>query len=147
MKISRFFLIAALAVAGASACAQATSFFELSAGMYRIEVEVAATPASRAQGLMHRKQMPEQRGMLFVFPESAIHCMWMKNTLLPLAVAFLDEQGTILNVEEMQPQTENNHCAAKPARYALEMNAGWFKRRGLAAGTAINGVLKAPRGF
>ena len=126
--------------------AWAQSLLELNIGMYRIEAEVAFTPQSRAQGLMHRKEMAAHHGMLFVFPESAIHCMWMKNTDLPLAVAFLDEQGTILNIEEMQPHTETSHCAAKAARYALEMNKGWFKRINLGAGSLINGVSKAPAG-
>jgi uncharacterized protein len=95
-------------------------------------------------GLMNRKSMPTQHGMLFVFDADARHCMWMKNTLLPLSVAFLDEQGIILNVEEMKPQTENTHCATRPARYALEMNEGWFSRRGLKAGTALKGIDRAP---
>jgi len=113
---------------------------ELSVGMYRIEAEVAATQENRMVGLMQRRSMPANHGMLFVFTEQQRHCMWMRNTLLPLSVAFLDEQGRILNVEDMQPQTEDNHCAAKPARFALEMNLGWFKQKGLAAGTKINGV-------
>lgn len=113
---------------------------ELSIGMYRIEAEVAATQENRMVGLMQRRSMPVNHGMLFVFTEQQRHCMWMRNTLLPLSVAFLDEQGRILNVEDMQPQTEDNHCAAKPARFALEMNLGWFKQKGLAAGTKINGV-------
>lgn len=125
-----------------AACAD--GLLELSVGMHRIQAEVAASDASRQRGLMHRRDMPEYAGMLFVFPVRARHCMWMKNTLLPLSVAFLDEGGVILNVEEMQPQTENNHCASKDARFALEMNAGWFKKRGLVAGTRINGVEKAP---
>jgi uncharacterized membrane protein (UPF0127 family) len=119
---------------------------ELSAGMHRIEAEVAATPESRQTGMMLRTSMPSHRGMLFVFTDSAKHCMWMRNTLVPLSVAFLDEKGRILNVEEMQPKTEDNHCAAKPARYALEMNLGWFRSRGLGAGIAITGVDKAPAG-
>lgn len=113
---------------------------ELSIGMYRIEAEVAATQENRMVGLMQRRSMPANHGMLFVFTEQQRHCMWMRNTLLPLSVAFLDEQGRILNVEDMQPQTEDNHCAAKPARFALEMNLGWFKQKGLVAGTKINGV-------
>jgi len=117
---------------------------ELTAGFHRIEAEVASTQDSRIKGLMHRRNMPINRGMLFVFPETAQHCMWMQNTFLPLAVAFLDPQGSIINVEEMQPQTENNHCAAKPAKFALEMNAGWFKQRGLGARTTIGGIDKAP---
>ena len=117
---------------------------ELSAGMHRIEAELAATSASRQTGMMQRAIMPSQRGMLFVFPEVAKHCMWMRNTLLPLSVAFLDETGRIINIEDMQPKTENNHCATKPARFALEMNLGWFKSRGIGAGFVITGIDKAP---
>lgn len=113
---------------------------ELSAGIYRIEAEVARNFASRAQGLMHRRQMPRNRGMLFVFEQPSRYCMWMRNTLIPLAVAFIDERGEILNIEEMAPETETNHCAAKPARYALEMNAGWFSAHKLAAGARIGGI-------
>lgn len=116
---------------------------ELSAGIYRIEAEVASTLASRAEGLMHRREMPASRGMLFVFEQPARHCMWMRNTLIPLAVAFIDDQGLILNIEEMRPETETNHCAARSARYALEMNAGWFSRRGLAPGARIDGIKGA----
>ena len=119
---------------------------ELFAGMHRIEAEVAATPGSRQTGMMQRTIMAPQRGMLFVFPEVAKHCMWMRNTVLPLSVAFLDEKGRIINIEDMQPQTEDNHCAVKPARYALEMNLGWFKTRGLGAGFSITGIDKAPPG-
>lgn len=113
---------------------------ELSVGMYRIEAEVAASQDNRMVGLMQRRSMPPNHGMLFVFAEPQRHCMWMKNTLLPLSVAFMDEQGRILNVEDMQPQTEDNHCAAGPARFALEMNLGWFRQKGLGAGTKVNGV-------
>lgn len=130
----------------AAAAAQALPVMELAAGFHRVEAEVAATNPARMQGLMNRKSMPQQRGMLFVFPESALHCFWMKNTLIPLSIAFLDETGRILNVDEMQPRTENNHCAAKPARYALEMNAGWFTQRGLKVGDTIGGIERAPRG-
>ena len=117
---------------------------ELFAGMHRIEAEVAATQDSRMSGMMLRTMMLPQRGMLFVFPQVAKHCMWMRNTLLPLSVAFLDDKARIINVEDMQPQTEDNHCAAQPARYALEMNLGWFRSRGLTAGFAIGGIDKAP---
>ncbi|OHC67419.1 MAG: hypothetical protein A3H93_20505 [Rhodocyclales bacterium RIFCSPLOWO2_02_FULL_63_24] len=119
---------------------------ELFAGMHRVEAEIAATPETRMSGLMQRRIMAPQRGMLFVFPEVAKHCMWMRNTLLPLSVAFLDEKGRIINVEDMQPQTDDNHCSTVPARYALEMNLGWFKSRGLVAGLAITGIDKAPTG-
>jgi uncharacterized membrane protein (UPF0127 family) len=119
---------------------------ELFAGMHRVEAEVAATLGSRMSGLMQRRIMAPQRGMLFVFPEVAKHCMWMRNTLLPLSVAFLDEKGRIINVEDMQPQSDDNHCATKPARYALEMNLGWFKSRGIGAEFSITGIDKAPSG-
>lgn len=117
---------------------------ELSAGIHRIEAEVANTQQARMQGLMHRKGMLAWHGMLFVFPQVATHCMWMHNTLLPLSVAFLDSGGNILNIEDMQPQTENNHCAARPARYALEMNLNWFKSRGISAGMPIYGLERIP---
>ena len=118
---------------------------ELTAGFHRIEAEVAADQQNRMTGLMNRKAMPPQRGMLFVFPEKNTHCMWMRNTFLPLSVAFLDEEGRIINIEDMQPQTEDNHCAKVPARYALEMNLGWFAQRGLKPGTKLGGISKAPR--
>jgi uncharacterized membrane protein (UPF0127 family) len=97
---------------------------------------------------MLRKAMAQGAGMLFVFDESAGHCMWMKNTLLPLSVAFIDERGAIVNIEDMQPLDESAHCATRPARYALEMNQGWFKKRGIAPGTVIQGLERysaAPR--
>lgn len=119
---------------------------ELAVGMHRIEAELAHTPEARQNGLMNRKSMPEQRGMVFVFTSEARHCMWMKNTLIPLSVAFIDAQGRILNIEQMQPQTENSHCAAADARYALEMNLGWFAARGIAAGQRVIGVGRLPDG-
>lgn len=122
----------------------ASGTLELTVGMYRIQAELANTDATRQRGLMFRKDMPEQQGMLFVFPAVAQHCMWMRNTLLPLSVAFLDEEGRIINVEEMAPKTEINHCADRPARYALEMNRNWFKQRGLGPGAQIRGIDRAP---
>ncbi|MDO8959158.1 MAG: DUF192 domain-containing protein [Rhodocyclaceae bacterium] len=138
------FLSLCFGLFAALATAQALPVMELQAGFHRIEAEVAHTQPARVQGLMQRREMPPQRGMLFVFPESDRHCMWMKNTLLPLAVAFLDDAGRIINVAEMQPGSEDNHCAARPARYALEMNAGWFARRGLKPGAVIGGIERAP---
>ena len=117
---------------------------ELGAGMYRIEAEVAHMPQTRQIGLMNRRSMPSQRGMVFVFERDATHCMWMKNTYLPLSVAFLDAQGKVINIEDMQPQTEDNHCAAAPARFALEMNIGWFRERGIKPGDALRGVERLP---
>ena len=116
---------------------------QLQIGMYLIKAEVAANHGTRMQGLMLREKMAANEGMLFVFPERDRQCMWMKNTLLPLSVAFLDDAGVILNVEDMQPQTEDSHCSAKPARYALEMNLGWFKAKNLKPRTKISGIEKA----
>ena len=118
---------------------------ELSAGFYRIEAEVASTDRNRQLGLMNRQAMPAQHGMLFVFTENNTHCMWMRNTLLPLSVAFLNEEGKIINIEDMKPQTEDIHCAKVPARYALEMNVGWFAQRGIKPGMKLGGIDKAPR--
>jgi len=127
------------------ALAQALPVMELTACFHRIEAEVAATPQTRAQGLMHRTELPEHRGMLFVFPHDAAHCFWMKNTLIPLSIAFIDAEGRISNIAEMQPRSEANHCARQPVRYALEMNRGWFSQRGLKAGDVIGGIARAPR--
>ena len=121
-----------------------TPMIELTVGIHRIEAEVAADPASRKQGLMMRENMPVNHGMLFVFPQADRYCMWMRNTLIPLSVAFLDEQGHILNIEDMQPQTENNHCAKAPAPFALEMNLGWFSSKGIKEGQRISGIEKSP---
>lgn len=118
---------------------------DLNIGMYRIEAEVAADQANRMQGLMQRRSMPAQQGMLFVFTTAERHCMWMRNTLIPLSVAFLDEQGQVINIEDMAPQTDDSHCASRPARYALEMNKGWFEQKGFKAGARLGGIDKAPR--
>ena len=118
---------------------------ELSASFHRIDAEVAADQQNRMQGLMNRRSMAANQGMLFVFTHPDRHCMWMRNTLLPLSVAFLDEQGRILNIEDMKPQTENNHCASAPARFALEMNQGWFASKGIKVGQRIGGVEKSPQ--
>jgi len=117
----------------------------LQASFYRIEVEVAATQTNRMVGLMQRQRLGANQGMLFVFPKAERHCMWMKNTLIPLSVAFLDEEGRIVSLSDMQPQTENSHCAAASARYALEMNQGWFSAKGIKPGMKIGGLQQAPR--
>jgi uncharacterized protein len=112
----------------------------LGAGMHLIHAEVADRDAARAYGLMQRTSLPPNGGMLFVFEERDLHCMWMKNTLLPLSVAFIDERGAILNIADMQPLTEESHCAARPARFALEMAQGWFAARGIRAGSRLRGL-------
>ena len=123
-----------------TALAQNLPVVQLNAGMYLIRAEVAADFGSRAQGLMYRKQMPSNAGMLFIFEQPGEQCMWMKNTLIPLSVAFLDDDGRIINIEEMAPQTLDSHCARRPARYALEMNSGWFSARGVKPGTRLGGI-------
>ena len=138
-------LVLSAAGMGQSVAQGSMPVLELSAGMYRIEAEVAANDQHRQVGLMNRKTMPAQRGMLFVFPQERTHCMWMRNTLIPLSVAFIDAEGYIINIENMQPQTEDNHCAKVPARYALEMNEGWFAQRGIKPGFRLQGIDKAPR--
>jgi len=98
---------------------------------------MATTEAQRAVGLMNRKQMGQNEGMMFIFDRPARQCMWMKNTLMPLSVAFIDDNDVVINIEEMLPHSEQNHCASKPALKALEMNAGWFKRKNIKPGSKI----------
>ncbi len=113
---------------------------ELTAGMHRIDAQVALAPEERQTGLMHRKEMPQHEGMLFVFEQPAQQCFWMKNTLLPLTAAFVADDGTIVNLEDMKPQTLDSHCSSKPVRYVLEMNQGWFAKKGIKAGTKLAGT-------
>lgn len=110
---------------------------------HKLTAEVAATDATRTVGLMHRRIMPENRGMLFVFASPAMQNFWMMNTYIPLSIAFVDEAGTIVNIDDMQPLTTDPHPSAKPAKYALEMNKGWFAKRGIKAGVKINGLKSA----
>ena len=142
------FLLAILVVAivnhpMASAFAQEDQKFgiiSLTAGMYVIKAEVAASNAERERGLMLREKMAANEGMVFVFETPSEVCMWMKNTLLPLSVAFIDEAGKIVNIEDMKPQTTDNHCGKKRVSYALEMNQGWFKQKNIKAGSVIEGL-------
>ena len=113
---------------------------ELTAGMHRIDAQVALTPQERQTGLMYRKEMPAHEGMLFVFEQPSQQCFWMKNTLLPLTAAFIADDGTIVNLEDMKPQTLDSHCSAKPVRYVLEMNQGWFAKKGIKAGAKLGGT-------
>jgi uncharacterized membrane protein (UPF0127 family) len=111
----------------------------LTAGIHIIQAEVASAPDERATGLMFRKDMAANAGMLFRFEQPAVHCFWMQNTLLPLSIAFLADDGSVVNVADMRPQTTDSHCAEKPVRYALEMNQGWFAKRGIKAGSRLQG--------
>ena len=117
----------------------------LNAGIHVIRAEVANTFESRARGLMYRESLGPNQGMLFVFPTLEQHCMWMKNTPLPLSVAFIDQGGEVVSISEMLPHTENSHCAARPARFALEMSKGWFAGKAIRPGTKIQGIDKAPQ--
>lgn len=112
---------------------------DLSAGMYRIDAQVAATPEQREIGLMFRRDMPPHEGMLFVFQRPGMQCFWMRNTLLPLTAAFVADDGTIVNLADMQPQSDTSHCSAKPVRYVLEMHQGWFAQRGIQSGSRLSG--------
>ena len=114
---------------------------KLGVGMHQIDAQVALSPEQRQIGLMFRKEMPQHEGMIFVFEEPTKQCFWMKNTLLPLTAAFVADDGTIVNLEDMKPQTENPHCSIKPVRYVLEMNKGWFAKKGIKAGSKLGGTL------
>jgi uncharacterized membrane protein (UPF0127 family) len=111
----------------------------LSAGMHQLHVQLATTPLQRQIGLMHRKEMPQHEGMLFEFEEPGVQCFWMKNTLLPLTAAFVDDAGVIVNLADMQPLDERSHCSSKPVRFVLEMNQGWFAKKNIKAGYKLTG--------
>lgn len=108
--------------------------------MHVIHAEVAATPETRTTGLMNRKSLAPNHGMLFVFEQANVQCFWMRNTLIPLSIAYLDSDGTIVNIAEMSPQSDQSHCSQKPVRFALEMDQGWFTARGMSAGKKILGL-------
>ena len=112
---------------------------QLNAGMHLIRAELARTPDERSIGLMFRQTMAGNDGMLFAFEVPSQQCFWMKNTLLPLSAAFIADDGSIVNIEDMKPQTLDSHCSAKPVRFVLEMNQGWFAKRGLKAGSKLQG--------
>lgn len=114
---------------------------QLTAGMHLIQAQVASTPRQREVGLMFRKEMPAGEGMLFVFENASPLCFWMKNTVLPLSAAFIGDDGTIINIEDMKPMTTDSHCAKRPARFVLEMNQGWFAKRGIVAGQKLSGPV------
>jgi uncharacterized membrane protein (UPF0127 family) len=126
-------------VALAQGTVQKLPAIRLNAGIHNIQAEVAQTPEQRSQGLMFRKDMGSNEGMLFVFDEPGVQCFWMKNTLLPLSAAFIDDSGTVVNIADMKPLSEQSHCSTKPVRFVLEMNQGWFAKRGIASGASISG--------
>ena len=112
---------------------------KLAAGMHLIDAQVAATPEQRSTGLMFRRDMPQPEGMLFVFEQASVQCFWMKNTLLPLTAAFVANDGTIVNLADMKAQTTDSHCSKEPVRFVLEMNQGWFGKKGIKAGFKLGG--------
>lgn len=116
----------------------------LSAGMQNIRAEVARTPQQMATGMMFRREMGTHEGMLFAYDNPAVHCFWMRNTLLPLSIAFIADDGSIVNIADMQPQSDQSHCAAKPVRFALEMNQGWFAKRNIQPGFKLKGAPFSP---
>jgi len=116
----------------------------LSIGIHQIDTQLAVTSEQREIGLMFRKEMPQNEGMLFVFENPTRLCFWMKNTLLPLTAAFIADDGTIVNLENMKPQTTDSHCSTKPVRFVLEMNQGWFAKKGVKPGSKISGRPFSP---
>jgi uncharacterized protein len=118
----------------------------LQAGMHQIRAAVAQTPEQRQIGLMFRREMPQHEGMLFVFEQPSEQCFWMKNTPLPLSIAFLNDDGTVVNIADMKPQSTDSHCSAKPVRYVLEMNQGWFAKRGIGPGYRLSSPGGKPFG-
>jgi uncharacterized membrane protein (UPF0127 family) len=116
----------------------------LSVGIHQIDTQIAATAEQREIGLMYRKEMPQHEGMLFVFENPSRLCFWMKNTLIPLTAAFIADDGTIVNLENMKPQTLDSHCSTKPVRYVLEMNLGWFAKKGVKPGSKLAGRPFSP---
>jgi len=134
----------ALGLAGGGALAQnipqpKLDTVTLSAGMHNIRAEVARTPMQTQTGMMYRREMAQSEGMLFVFDGLERRCFWMKNTLLPLSIAFIADDGRVVSLADMQPQSEESHCSAEPVRFALEMNQGWFAKRGIKPGFKLKG--------
>ncbi|MEY4563238.1 MAG: hypothetical protein RLZZ618_2515 [Pseudomonadota bacterium] len=132
----------ALSVSGLAAAQegpQTLPAIKLGAGIHKIQAMVARTPAEHTIGLMHRATMATNDGMLFIFDQPTTQCFWMKNTLLPLSAAFVADDGTVVNIEDMAPKTLDPHCSKKPVRYVLEMNKGWFAQRGIKSGYRLKG--------
>jgi uncharacterized membrane protein (UPF0127 family) len=140
----RLALALALSLSAGSAWAQNApqpklDSITLSAGMHNIRAEVARTPLQTQTGMMWRSEMAAHEGMLFVFDGLERRCFWMKNTLLPLSIAFIADDGRVVNLADMQPRSEQSHCSAEPVRFALEMNQGWFAKRAIVPGFKLKG--------
>lgn len=109
----------------------------LSIRMHQVHAQLANTPSQREHGLMFTPSLPETHGMLFIFPSSAKRCFWMKNTLIPLDAAFINEKGHITNIAQMQPLDETSHCSTKAVSYVLEVNRNWFEKRKIVVGDKV----------
>ncbi|TFL11431.1 DUF192 domain-containing protein [Pusillimonas caeni] len=133
-------LMTSLVPSPAPAQARLLPTASLSLGAATAHVEIAATPEVRNRGLMFRESLPPDHGMLFVFEQETAQCFWMKNTPLPLSIAFIDARGRIINMRDMQPHSEATHCPAGPMRYALEMPRGWFLQYGIEPGQQVEGL-------
>ena len=118
---------------------------QLMAGMHRLDVQLAQTQEQRQIGLMWRKDMPQHEGMLFIFDQASTQCFWMRNTLIPLTAAFLEDDGTIVNLADMKPLSDDSHCSTKPVRFVLEMNQGWFAKRQIKPGFKLGGSVFGKR--
>ena len=138
-SIASLLLASLTASAVAQGVAQDLPAIALQAGMHNIRAAVAQTPEQRQTGLMFRREMAQHEGMLFVFEQASAQCFWMKNTLLPMSIAFLADDGSVVNIADMKPQALDSHCSAQPVRYVLEMNQGWFAKRGIKPGSKITG--------
>jgi uncharacterized membrane protein (UPF0127 family) len=139
-RIAAAAVLCVAALAAAQDGPQNLPQIRLTAGIHVINAELATTPLQREVGLMNRPSMEPNDGMLFVFEQPGQQCFWMKNTLIPLSVAFLADDGSVVNIDEMQPQTLDGHCSVKPVRYVLEMNKGWFAKRGIKPGSKLRGA-------
>ena len=137
--VSSGLLLACFAAAAQSGPQPRLETVQLGAGMHLIRAELAVTPSQQATGMMFRTEMGANEGMLFVNAESSVRCFWMRNTLIPLTIAFIAEDGTIVNLADMKPQSDQSHCSAAPVRYALEMRQGWFAQRGIKPGQRLRG--------
>lgn len=133
MKYCRSILLALLLPLAVNAA----ELKEIQINQKNIQVEIADTDQERELGLMYRKTLPAEAGMLFKFDYAMPVCMWMKNTYIPLSVAFIDHDGTIINIEKMQPLSEKIHCSKRAAKYALEMNQGWFEKNKIKKGDKV----------
>ena len=144
LRLRRFLLLLAamLAVSSLAWADAGPRMATVKVGTHALRVEVVSTDADRAKGLMHRTSLGANDGMLFVFDEPAYHSMWMKNTLIPLSVAFIDAQGLILNILDMEPHTETPNMSAGPSIYAIETNKGWFAGKNVKAGDRVTGLPK-----